>query len=135
LCLLIGFVIAILINSSALPLTIAGVDFIGQATFTTGLKFQKTEVGGLSGITYDAKNQVYYAISDDRSQKAPARFYTLKIDLTSGKLKPEEVTFVGVTTLLDEKGKPFAPLSLDSEGIALSGESIFVASEGDVDRK
>ncbi|CBN54131.1 conserved hypothetical protein [Kamptonema sp. PCC 6506] len=119
----------------ALPLTIAGVDSIGEATFSTGLKFQNTELGGLSGITYDASKQVYYAISDDRSQKAAARFYTLKIDLSSGKLKPERVKFVGVTTLLDENGKPFAPLSLDSEGIAFSRDSVFVSSEGDTERK
>ncbi|HLO48240.1 MAG TPA: esterase-like activity of phytase family protein [Kamptonema sp.] len=119
----------------AIALKIAGVDFLGEATLTTGVKFQQTEVGGLSGITYDPKKQVYYAISDDRSQKAPARFYTLKIDLTSGKLKPEGVTFIDVTLLLDEHGKPFAPLSLDAEGIAWSGESIFVSSEGDVERQ
>ncbi|WP_019487287.1 MULTISPECIES: esterase-like activity of phytase family protein [Kamptonema] len=134
-CLLIGLSLTIVMGLPALPLTIAGVDSIGEATFSTGLKFQNTELGGLSGITYDASKQVYYAISDDRSQKAAARFYTLKIDLSSGKLKPERVKFVGVTTLLDENGKPFAPLSLDSEGIAFSRDSVFVSSEGDTERK
>jgi len=28
--------------------------------------FQNTKVGGLSGIDYDAKNDLYYLISDDR---------------------------------------------------------------------
>ncbi|MDF0552106.1 esterase-like activity of phytase family protein [Kamptonema sp. UHCC 0994] len=134
-CLLIGFILIIVMGLPVLPLTIAGIDFIGEIAFSTGLEFQQTEVGGLSGITYDASKEVYYTISDDRSQKAPARFYTLKIDLTSGKLKPEGVKIIGVTTLLDEDGKPFAPLSLDSEGIAFTGESIFVSSEGDVERQ
>ena len=44
----------------------------------TGTKFQGTTVGGLSSITYDAQNDVYYAISDDPSQFQPARFYTLQ---------------------------------------------------------
>jgi len=114
---------------------ITDIDFIGQAIFSTGYTFQKTPVGGLSGITYDDKNQVYYAISDDRSEKAPARFYTLKIDLSKGSLKDNNVKFVGVTTLLNETGQPFAPRTVDTEGIALtSKESVFISSEGDASK-
>ncbi len=36
-------------------------------------------LGGLSGITYDRERDRFYAISDDRSDKGPARFYTLKL--------------------------------------------------------
>ncbi|MDZ8049892.1 MAG: esterase-like activity of phytase family protein [Aulosira sp. ZfuVER01] len=113
--------------------TVSGIKFIGQATLPKGLTFQKTPVGGLSGITYDAKNGLYYAISDDRSEKAPARFYTLKIDLSKGSLKNGGVVPVGVTTLLNENGEKFAPSSSDTEGIALtSNKTVFVSSEGDV---
>lgn len=132
---LVAATVAIFVSISAQSFAITQIDFIGRAIFPTGSPFGGTEIGGLSGITYDADKQVYYAISDDRSSKAPARFYSLKIDLQSGKLEKEQVAFTGVTTLLDENGKSFPELSLDPEGIAFTGNSVFVSSEGDVDRK
>jgi hypothetical protein len=134
-CLLITATVAIFINLSVQSFALTKINFIGRAIFPTGSPFQGTEIGGLSGITYDAEKQVYYAISDDRSIKAPARFYSLKINLASGKLEKEKIEFTGVTTLLDENGKSFPELSLDPEGITFTGNSVFVSSEGDVDRK
>ncbi|TAG88893.1 MAG: esterase-like activity of phytase family protein [Oscillatoriales cyanobacterium] len=133
-CFLVAAVAVILLNLSAKSFAVTQIDFIGRAIFPTGSLFGGTEIGGLSGITYDTDKQVYYAISDDRSSKAPARFYSLKIDLQSGKLEKEQIAFTGVTTLLDENGKAFPNLSLDPEGIAFTGNSVFVSSEGDVDR-
>lgn len=131
-CFLIGFISVFLIYSPAPAIPVATVDFLGQATLPTGFSFQGTELGGLSGITYDPKQKVYYAIADDRSQKAPARFYKLKLDLTQGSLKDGGVVPVGVTTLLDETNQPFAADSLDPEGIALtSSGTVFISSEGD----
>ncbi|MEG4108238.1 esterase-like activity of phytase family protein [Microcoleus sp. S13_C5] len=134
-CFLMAATVAIWVNQSAKSFAVTKIDFIGRAIFPTGSPFQGTEIGGLSSITYDADKQVYYAISDDRSSKAPARFYTLKINLQSGKLEKEQITFTGVTTLLDENGKGFPELSLDTEGIVFTGNSVFVSSEGDVDRQ
>ena len=134
-CFLMAATVAIWVNQSAQSFAVTKINFIGGAIFATGSQFQGTEIGGLSGITYDAEKQVYYAISDDRSSKAPARFYTLKINLQSGKLEKKQVTFTGVTTLLDENSKGFPELSLDPEGIAFTGNSVFVSSEGDVDRQ
>ncbi|WP_414565341.1 MULTISPECIES: esterase-like activity of phytase family protein [unclassified Anabaena] len=123
----------LLINLSTDAVEISGIEFIGEATLPKGLIFQKTEVGGLSGITYDAKNDLYYAISDDRGQKAPARFYTLKIDLSQGYLKNGDVQPVGVTTLLDQNGQTFPAGETDTEGIAYTNrETVFISSEGDV---
>jgi hypothetical protein len=127
--------VAIFVGISAQSFAVTQIDLIGRAIFPTGSPFGGTEIGGLSGITYDADKQVYYAISDDRSSKAPGRFYTLKINLQSGKLEKEQVVFTGVTTLLDENGKSFPEFSLDPEGIAFTGNSVFVSSEGDVDRQ
>ena len=134
-CFLMAATVAVWANQSAQSFAVTKIDFIGRAIFPTGSPFQGTEIGGLSGITYDAEKQVYYAISDDRSSKAPARFYTLKINLQSGKLEKKQITFTGVTTLLDENGKSFPELSLDPEGITFTGNSVFVSSEGDVERQ
>ncbi len=122
-------------NFASASFIINSIEFIGQATLPTGLTFQKTEVGGLSGITYDAKNNLYYAISDDRGQEAPPRFYTLTIDLSQGKLNNNGVVPVSVTNLLDNNNQPFLPNTTDTEGVALTNkDTIFVSSEGDVDR-
>ncbi|MBE8998275.1 esterase-like activity of phytase family protein [Nostoc sp. LEGE 12447] len=118
-----------------LPLSaveVSSIEFIGEATLPKGLILKKTEVGGLSGITYDAKNNFYYAISDDRGQKAAARFYTLKIDLSKGSLKKSGVIPIDVTTLLNENDQTFRPSETDTEGITLTNKStIFISSEGD----
>jgi len=122
-------------NFASASLMINGIEFIGEATLPTGLIFQKTQVGGLSGITYDTKNDLYYAISDDRGQKAPPRFYTLTIDLSKGKLTDNDVIPVGVTNLLDTNNQQFAVDTTDTEGIAVTDkDTIFVSSEGDVDK-
>ncbi|MEH2024332.1 phytase [Nostoc sp.] len=114
--------------------TIPNVGFLRQTTFVTGfipagaagtVNGVKTPVGGLSGVTYDAANNRYYAISDDRSQVAPARFYTFTAD--SG------VTFTNVTPLKNTNGNFFATNSLDTEGIALTNNgTVFISSEGEV---
>ena len=113
---------------------VTGIEFLGEATFQTGLTFEGTEVGGLSGITYDPGRGHFYAVSDDRSQLDPARFYTIDIDLGDGNLAPGDVAFTGVTTLLDANGQPFPALSLDPEGIALTDAGVFISSEGDASR-
>lgn len=122
-------------NFASASSIIKSIEFIGQATLPTGLIFQKTEIGGLSGITYDVRNNLYYAISDDRGQKAPPRFYTFTIDLSKGKLTNNDVIPVGVTNLLNTSNQPFPPNTTDTEGIAITNQdTIFVSSEGDVDK-
>jgi hypothetical protein len=118
------------IRTSAVEVT--GIDFIGEATLPTGTNFKDTELGGLSGITYDARNQLYYAISDDRSEKSPARFYTFEIELDTNVFQESSIKPVAVTTLKDKNGKTFSAGTIDPEGIALTNNSsIFVSSEGD----
>jgi hypothetical protein len=114
--------------------TVLGINFIGQATFATGsVIVNGTQVGGLSGITYDPANNRYYSISDDRSQINPARFYTLNIDLSAGTLSNANVTFPSVTTILRADNTPFPILSLDPEGIALTNNgTVYISSEGEV---
>jgi hypothetical protein len=93
-------------------------------------------VGGLSGLTYDAQKGVFYAVSDDRSQFAPARFYTLipqlKTDKTTHQLTIKTVDITATTPLLQADGKTYARGTIDAEGIALSPRgTVFISSEGD----
>jgi hypothetical protein len=113
--------------------TVLGLNFIGQATFATGsVIVNGTQLGGLSGLTYDAANNRYYSIADDRSQLNPARFYTLNIDLSSGALTNANVTFPSVTTILRPDNSTFPLNTIDPEGIALtSNGTVFISSEGE----
>ena len=109
------------------------VDFLDAYTLPKQ-EFQNTPVGGLSGLTYDRKRDLLYAISDDRSDFAPARFYTLKLTLnatTPDAPKIQQVEIQDVTTITDESGNPYAKGEVDPEGIALSPlDTLFISSEG-----
>lgn len=118
-------------NFAPSAVEVTAIDFVGEATLPTGTKFENTELGGLSGITYDARKQVYYAISDDRSVKSAARFYTFKINLNGDSFQKGDIEPVTVTALKDKNGKTFPAGTIDPEGIALNDSSIFVSSEGD----
>jgi hypothetical protein len=109
--------------------TVSSIESLGMVTFETGHMFADTEVGGLSGITYDANRGVYYALSDER---VGSRFYTVGIDLSDGHLDAGDVVFLDVTSLQDKSNTPYAPGSLDPEGIALASPGrLFISSEGD----
>lgn len=114
--------------------SVRNINFLGQATYPTGsVTVQGTQLGGLSGIDYDQVNNRYYSISDDRSDRNPARFYTLNIDLSSGALSSSGINFSGVTTLLNQNAQPFATNTLDPEGIGLTNNrTVFISSEGEV---
>lgn len=111
--------------------TVTGVESLGVVTFPTGTMFANTEVGGLSGIAYDANRGVYYVISDDR---AVPRFYTVEIDLSDGSLDPGDVEFLDVTFLSPKKSSSFPPGTLDPEDIDLPRPGfLYISSEGDAD--
>ena len=100
--------------------------------------FAKTTVGGLSGITYDRQRDRFYAISDDRGDYGPARFYTLKLNLDSEiptAPRIDTVEIEGVTFLTKEDGQPYELGEINPEGIAFAApNTVFVASEGVRDR-
>ncbi|MGF1674790.1 MAG: phytase, partial [Rivularia sp. (in: cyanobacteria)] len=115
--------------------SVTRVEFLGEVTFPNGLQLDGTQVGGISGLAYDADRGIYYGLSDDRSQFNPARFYDISIDLSDGSLDDGDISFNSFTTLLNEDGQPFPQLSLDPEGIALTkNNTLFIASEGDANQ-
>ena len=107
------------------------LDFLGEYEIPKQT-FQETKLGGLSGLTYDRQNDLFYAISDDRQNP---RFYTLKVNLKSidnSTTKIDTINIENVTFLKNEKGEIYTPMSIDPEGIALtSRETVFISSEGD----
>ncbi len=107
------------------------LEFLGQAIVPTGTMFAGTTVGGLSSITYDSRRDAFYAVSDDQGQFQPARFYTVGLDIRDGRLADGDVRFTDVTTLLTPDGQPYAPFSLDPEGLVLTKDRrLILTSEG-----
>jgi 3-phytase/alkaline phosphatase D len=108
------------------------LDFRGEAVIEKGTTYANTLVGGLSGLTYDAQRGVFYAVSDDRSDFAPARFYTLRLDIADGRLDSNDVTVTGVTFLRLPDGSTFPAGTIDAEDIALTRDRhLLITSEGD----
>ncbi|MEG4027399.1 esterase-like activity of phytase family protein [Microcoleus sp. POL8_C6] len=117
------------------------LEFLGEYQLPK-INFEGVPVGGLSGITYDPKGisavnskaYRFYALSDDPSENGEARFYSLRLDLTSSdpaNIRLKKVTVEGVTSLKKADGETFSWGSINPEGIALSPRnSVFVASEG-----
>lgn len=108
---------------------------LGEALLPHELPFRGTTVGGLSGIDHDPATGQWVAISDDRSELQPARFYTLHLALAPGRLTVE---LVDVVTLRDARGQPFPPRRsggevVDPEAIRLlpGGRGLLWTSEGD----
>ena len=85
--------------------SISQLKLLGEIDVPYNLAFKNTTVGGLSGIDYDAANNLYYLISDDRSAFNPARFYTAKIFVTPKGI--DSVVFVDVKPMLQADGSPY----------------------------
>ena len=108
-----------------------------HGSLPTGSRFQGTAIGGLSGLAWDARSDLWYALSDDRSRHAPARCYVLRLPppVAGQPLQPE---WVDVITLRDERGRPFARHAVDPEALALRPDraggapTLLWTSEGDV---
>src|SRR5437763_13984190 len=62
---------------------------LGEAVLPHRMPFKGTTVGGLSGLDFDPGSGTWVAISDDRSQLQPARFYILDIDVRASGLAVE----------------------------------------------
>lgn len=114
--------------------------YLGQVEVPHGYLFDETTVGGLSAISYDPGRQVYYVISDDRSAKNPARFYTVGITFPDNKLG--SVDWVATAPFVDKTGSPFPSLAPDAaspvippdpEGIAFDErrQQLYWSSEGE----
>ena len=115
---------------------------IGHTTLPHKLQFQNTTVGGLSGLDYDREKGIFYAISDDRSDHHPARYYTLKLPITADAVGAPEL--LSVTTLQTPEGKPYPNRKTvqtggevpDPESIRLrvATNTLYWTSEGDAAR-
>lgn len=111
------------------------LEFLGETTVPRASQFRGTTVGGLSGISYDRRTGRYYLISDDRSERNPARFYTASITVADDRVR---ATLTGTAPLRRPDGSTFPSLRSgavppDPEGIAVDPRSgdLYWVDEGE----
>jgi hypothetical protein len=114
---------------------LGSVNVIATATVPNDLEVDGTLVGGLSGIDFNESTGEWIAISDDRSEHAPARYYTLDLAYDDSAISTLEVT--SAVTLLQEDGSPYPNANdggnvPDLEAIRFDPETgtIWYSSEG-----
>ncbi len=118
------------------PTQPARLRLIGEATLAHRRAFRGTTVGGLSGLDFDPASGLWYALCDDRSDLAPARFYTLRMALDGQRLGAPEL--MDVVTLRQGNGLPYPSRHqggdvADPEALRLlpRAGTLLWASEGD----
>lgn len=126
---------AVIVGASAPDqgrITVTGIESLGIVTFPTGYRFAGTEVGGLSGIAYDAYRDVYYVISD---ADAP-RFYTVDIDVSDGTLDPGDVVFQDVTFLRNHTNTLYTGDTVDAESmVVVQPGTFYISAEGQLEEE
>ncbi|MEU7217309.1 esterase-like activity of phytase family protein [Nocardia iowensis] len=93
----------------------SAVRLLGEQVVPYNMDYQGTTVGGLSGIDFDSRTGDYVLISDDRSERDPARFYTARFPVGENGVGPVE--FTGTHPLLTVDGSVYGPKSVDPEEI------------------
>jgi hypothetical protein len=97
------------------------LEFRNVYVIPNSMRFQDTQVGGLSGIDYDAATGIFYLICDDRSALQPARYYKAAILLSGDRI--DTVIFQEKIDLIAENGQPYPSArearnrTIDPEGI------------------
>lgn len=120
----------------ALPGFSQTLSYLGQQIVPTTATFRGVPVGGLSSIDYVPATGRYLAISDDRSDRGPARFYELALDLSKFRRSQAPgdagVSWVNMTTILDLDGQPFGLNMVDPESLRLDARRnlIYWSNEG-----
>lgn len=133
--LLVATLLAVCGSASAQPNTIGSLRFLGAATLPNDAQVDGTLVGGLSGLDYNPATGTWVFISDDKADKAPARFYLGRIDLAEGTPK---VSLDHAVPLLQANGTPYPNAKAggevpDPESIRFdpAGAAVWWSSEGD----
>ncbi len=108
------------------------VSLIGEVRLPTALAISGVPFGGISGLTRDPGNGLFYAVSDDRAEYGPARYYKLRLDYSADGITRLDI--VDTVPLRKEKGEPFARGDVDPEGISFDPQTglLVWASEGDL---
>ena len=113
------------------PIPSFSLKFINEQVLPKNQPFQNMPVGGLSALTYDSKNKLFLALSDDKGNKGfPPRFYKFKLSIKNSRYF---LKLVDQVILRDSKNQPFTPI--DPEGMALLYNSDFNVADNKAPKK
>ncbi|MGE0632397.1 MAG: esterase-like activity of phytase family protein [Pseudobdellovibrionaceae bacterium] len=122
------FLTSLVLSSTAFAFEI---EYVADFTLSFNQQFQKTTVGGLSSLIFDATKDGFYSLSDDRGRINESRFYFLNFKLKTDKdkkvsfeVEPKEVIFI------DQNKKEKEALDPESF-IQLPSGNFLIGSEGD----
>lgn len=111
------------------------LQFLGMAILPGRMRYRDTPVGGLSGIRFDAPLHSYLTVSDDPSERGPARVYRMEIRTPQGMLKNDDLQVTDLIPLRRADGSEYPRDTVDPEGIAVARDgSFYISSEGNVGR-
>lgn len=96
----------------------------------TSKKFEKTKLGGFSGLSMQGQN--LFVVTDDRGRFGEPRIYRFEILKKVSKTESFELKLVEKKSLFRKTKK--LPV-YDLEGLALVGDSWLLSSEGDLNAK
>lgn len=122
---------------TAFPCFALKLNYLGKVDFRHKTRFQKTAIGGLSALHYQADTQSLWALTDDRGGHSEPRIYKFKLSLifsgeqlTKISLIPEEIVYV------KQSDKPDLRKVVDLESmVQLPWGNFLIGSEGDNNRK
>ncbi|GAB3444625.1 esterase-like activity of phytase family protein [Actinophytocola sediminis] len=107
--------------AAAAPALAADVRFLGDHVVAQYQDFEGTTLGGFSGIDRDLRTGEWVLISDDRSDRQAARFYTAEIDLDAEGV--HDVRFTATHPFLRPDGEVYPPSSA-GDGTTVDPEDI-----------
>lgn len=126
------------------------IEFLQKIEFSGSETFEKTQVGGLSGVVWDSAQNILWTVSDDRGRVNEPRIYGFALsgfepqtkangkgEANKAKTPVLELKLTKLIYLKDPKADPKKKsMILDLEGIALLPWGNFlVVNEGDMNQK
>lgn len=126
--------VSALLLTTATPVLAADLaqpEFVGEVVLPSALSVGGVKFGGISDLSWDAAAGRYLAISDDRVEYGPARYYDIALTVEKGKMTGIDIA--ARHELMAPGGAHFAKKGVDPEGIALDAAHarIFWSSERD----
>lgn len=106
-----------------------GLTYLGETSLPWNYTHDGITFGGISGLDYDASTGHYIALSDDRAEHGPVRFYELALDVSDDGI--DDVSILRTVSLKNQDGQPFSKWSVDPESIRVGGDgNIYWSTEG-----
>jgi len=110
----------------------AQVEYIDSLVLPAATEHEEVPFGGISGIDH-LGDGTFVAISDDRSQHAPARTYDLALEYDEVGFLGDGLTITGTTALQRADGSAFPTGSVDPESVRWDARTghVLWSDEGD----